>query len=64
MPATQIERPFRIKSPLGDDALLLDSFTGDERVSQPFRFVLRLLSPDPNIDMQACSPSRRSFPSI
>jgi type VI secretion system secreted protein VgrG len=53
LPATQIERPFRIKSPLGDDALLLDSFTGVERVSQPFRFVLRLLSPDANIDMQA-----------
>ena len=53
MPAAQIERPFRIKSPLGDDALLLDSFTGYERVSQPFRFVLKLLSPDPNIDMQA-----------
>ena len=44
---------FGSRSPLGDDALLLDSFTGVERVSQPFRFVLRLLSPDPNIDMQA-----------
>ena len=53
MPATQMERPFRLKSPLGDDALLLDSFTGSERVSQPFRFVLKLLSPDPNLDMQA-----------
>ena len=53
MPATQIERPFRIKSPLGDDALLLDSFTGYEQVSEPFRFVLKLLSPDPNVDMQA-----------
>ena len=53
MPATQIDRPFRIKTPLGDDALLLDSFEGSERISQPFRFVLRLLSPDPNLDMQA-----------
>lgn len=53
MPATQIERPFRLKSPLGSDALLLDSFSGSERVSQPFRFVLRLLSPDPNLDMEA-----------
>jgi type VI secretion system secreted protein VgrG len=51
MPATQIDRPFRIKTPLGDDTLLLDRFDGYERVSEPFRFVLRLLSPDPNIDM-------------
>ncbi len=28
LPATQINRPFRIKTPLGDDALLLDSFVG------------------------------------
>ena len=53
MPATQINRPFRVKTPLGDDALLVDSFSGIERVSQPFRFVLRLLSPDPNVDMQS-----------
>jgi len=52
LPATQIDRPFRLKTPLGDDALLLDSFDGYERVSTPFRFILRLLSPDPNIDMQ------------
>jgi type VI secretion system secreted protein VgrG len=50
---TQIDRPFRVKTPLGEDALLLDSFVGHERVSTPFRFVLRLLSPDPNIDMAA-----------
>jgi type VI secretion system secreted protein VgrG len=53
LPATQTDRPFRIKTPLGDDALLLDRFDGYERVSEPFRFVLRLLSPDPNIDLQA-----------
>lgn len=52
MAETQINRPFRVKTPLGDDALLLDSFTGSERVSTPFRFVLRVLSPNPNIDMQ------------
>ena len=53
MPATQIERPFKLKSTLGDDALLLESFTGYERVSTPFRYLLRVLSPDPNIDMKA-----------
>ena len=47
-----MNRPFRIKTPLGDDALLLSSFTGYERVSTPFRFVLELLSDDPNIDMK------------
>ena len=52
MPATQIERPFRINTTLGADALLLNSFTGTERVSTPYRFTLELLSPDPNIDMQ------------
>ena len=53
MAATQIERPFRIKTTLGDDALLLSSFTGYERVSTPYRFVLQLLSEDPNIDMKS-----------
>ena len=52
MSPTQIERPFRIKTTLGDDALLLSSFTGDERVSTPYRFVLQLLAGDPNIDMK------------
>jgi len=52
LPATQIERPFRIKTTLGADALLLNSFTGSERVSTPYRYTLELLSPDPNIDMQ------------
>ena len=32
--------------------MLLDSFEGVERVSDPFRFVLRVLSPDPNVDIQ------------
>ena len=53
MAATHIDRPFRVKTPLGDDALLVDSFVGVERVSDPFRYVLRLLSPDPNVDMQS-----------
>jgi type VI secretion system secreted protein VgrG len=50
---TQIRRPFRVKTILGDDALLLESFRGSERISEPFRFILRLLSPDPNVDMQS-----------
>ncbi len=53
MPATQIERPFRIKTPLGEDALLLDRFEGIESISRPFRFTVRMLSPDPNIDLES-----------
>ncbi len=52
MSPSQIDRPYRVKTPLGDDALLLDSFQGVEAVSDPFRFLLRVLSPDPNVDMQ------------
>ncbi len=52
MSFTQADRPFRVKTPLGDDALLLESFEGDEAVSQPFRFVLRMLSEDPSLDLE------------
>ncbi len=51
MPATQTYRPFRLKTPLGDDALLLESFSGSERISTPFRFLLRVLTKDANIDL-------------
>jgi len=53
LPASQDKRPFRVKTPLGEDALLLDSFQGQERVSTPFRFVLKVLSLDPNVDMKS-----------
>ncbi len=52
MPPTQTYRPFRLKTQLGDDALLLESYTGSERISAPFRFLLRVLSPDATIDMR------------
>ena len=53
MAATQISRPFRIKTPLGDDALLLNSFTTEERISTPFRFVVKMLAEDPNLDIKS-----------
>ncbi len=53
MPFTQSDRPFRVKTTLGDDALLLESFEGDEGVSQPFRFVLRMLSENPSLDLES-----------
>ncbi len=49
---TQVDRPFRLKSTLGDDALLLESFESQERMSTPFRFLLRVLSEDRTIDMK------------
>ncbi len=52
MARTQIERPFRLKSTLGDDALLLESFEGGERMSTPFRYTIRALSENPNVNMK------------
>jgi len=52
MTPTQAHRPFRLKTSLGDDALLIDNFQGNERISTPFRFVLKVLSANPNIDMK------------
>ncbi|PZR73832.1 MAG: type VI secretion system tip protein VgrG [Chthoniobacterales bacterium] len=51
MSGTQTDRPFRVKTTLGEDVLLLDSFTGMERISAPFEYVLRVLTADPNVDM-------------
>ncbi len=53
MPATQADRPFRLKTNLGDDALLVESFTGHEGVSEPYRFIVKALSDDPNVDMKS-----------
>ncbi|HKV72914.1 MAG TPA: type VI secretion system tip protein TssI/VgrG [Gemmatimonadales bacterium] len=41
---TQDERLIAVDSPLGKDVLLLDSFTGDEGVSQLFQFDVNLLA--------------------
>jgi type VI secretion system secreted protein VgrG len=50
MPSPQETRLFRFKSPLGPDALLLQSFRGEERLSQLFRFELELLSERDDIE--------------
>jgi type VI secretion system secreted protein VgrG len=44
---TQAERHLRAETVLGEDALLLESFAGEERVSVPFHFTLNLLA-DPD----------------
>ncbi|HET7275933.1 MAG TPA: type VI secretion system tip protein TssI/VgrG [Longimicrobiaceae bacterium] len=41
---TQDNRPLRISTPLGKDALLLERISGNEGVSTPFMFTLDLLS--------------------
>lgn len=50
---TQAARALRIDTPLGPDALLLRSVSGQEAVSQLFRFQLELLSEDDAIDFDS-----------
>ena len=45
MAATQANRPLRVTTPLGADALLLTCMSGTESLSQLFRFQLNLLGP-------------------
>ena len=47
---TQDERPLRVKTGLGKDALLLERFSGEEGVSTPFRFTLEMLSENASVD--------------
>jgi type VI secretion system secreted protein VgrG len=46
---TQADRPFRLETPLGPDALLLVRWAGEERISAPFRFVAVAWSPRADI---------------
>ena len=50
---TQMGRALRIDTPLGADALLLRSVSGQEAVSQLFRFQLELLSEDDALSFDA-----------
>ena len=48
---SQKDRFFRVEAPaLGEDVLLLESFSGEEHVSEPFEFTLRMLSEEDEID--------------
>ena len=53
MPFTQTDRLIRIDTPLGDDVLLLRGFSGQEGMSQLFKFELDLLTEGPAIDFGA-----------
>jgi type VI secretion system secreted protein VgrG len=45
--ATQVNRPLKVTTPLGADALLLVGFTGTEYLSRLYEFQLDLLRPEP-----------------
>jgi len=47
MEYTQAGRPIRLDTPLGEDVLLLEQFSGAEAVSQQFSFHLRAVSTSP-----------------
>lgn len=49
MPLTQQTRALKLKTPLGDDALLLTGFRGNEELSRLFRFELEMISENDNV---------------
>src|SRR6266446_2088199 len=49
MPHSQEHRIIRIETPLGRDVLLLQAFSGREGISQPFHFIVQLLSENHSI---------------
>lgn len=53
MPYTQDTAAISISTPLGKDKLLLMGFQGEEGISQPFRFSLRMRSEDYGLDFSA-----------
>ncbi len=50
MAYTQKFRRIAVETPLGEDVLLLSSFTGEEGVSRLFRFELNMLSENESVD--------------
>ncbi len=50
---TQVNRHIRVNTSLGEDKLFLESFEGEERVSDLFRFELGLLTDDANFAMDS-----------
>src|ERR1700744_1480807 len=41
---SQQDRPLTVKTPLGQDVLLIKGFSGEEAISQPFKFQLDLMA--------------------
>jgi type VI secretion system secreted protein VgrG len=46
---SQVDRAFRVDTPLGEDELLLEGFSGAEQVSAPFQYTLEMLSENDSI---------------
>jgi type VI secretion system secreted protein VgrG len=53
MALTQAGRHIRVNTNLGEDKVFLESFEGEERVSDLFRFELGLLTEDPSFSMDS-----------
>ncbi len=53
MSYSQQDRDLSVSTPLGDDVLLLRAMRGRERISEPFRYELDLLSEQVDIDYDA-----------
>lgn len=49
MPAIQAGRPFEVSTPLGADVLLAERFEGEEAISTPFEYNIRMLSENDSI---------------
>ena len=50
---SQENRLFQVDTPLGRDVLFVDTFTGQEQLSAPFCFDLRLFSPRPDLELKS-----------
>ena len=53
---TQAGRHIRVNTNLGEDKIFLESFEGEERVSDLFRFELGILTNDPGFSMDTLLP--------
>ncbi|MBI3682360.1 MAG: type VI secretion system tip protein VgrG [Acidobacteria bacterium] len=49
---SQANRPIKVKTPLGEDVLLLERFEGREGISRPFQFHLRMVSIQKNLGIE------------
>jgi type VI secretion system secreted protein VgrG len=63
---SQANYPAALKTPLGDDVLVLRSFSGNEVLGQPFEFHIDALSEQENIDFdkaigQACTIKLKTY---
>lgn len=52
MPIAQKSRPIKVKTPLGDDVLVLSAMSGTEELGRLFKYDLDLLSEDNNIKLE------------